>query len=304
MITGTLFPHRARFATTFSFCIRLWNRLLSVDISGGNWTVSNFLQQKKTIIGMIHVDALPGTPRFGNKMSAVIGRAREEALTYKQAGIDVLMIENMHDIPFDRHIGPEIVAAMAILGYEVKQATGLRCGIQILAASNREALGVAQAAGLDFVRAEGFVFGHIADEGYIDGCAAELLRYRRHIGADDILVLTDVKKKHSSHALTADVDISETAHAAEFFLSDGVIVTGVATGTEASLEELHQVKAAVNIPVLVGSGVTLENVDRYLAIADALIVGSYFKFAGLWSNAVDYDRVEAFMQKVNQLRAM
>jgi membrane complex biogenesis BtpA family protein len=252
---------------------------------------------------MIHVDALPGTPRFGNRMSDVIARAREEALMYKEAGIDVLMIENMHDIPFDRHIGPEIVAAMAILGYEVKQATGLRCGIQILAAANKEALGVARAAGLDFVRVEGFVFGHIADEGYIDGCAADLLRYRRHIGADDILVLTDVKKKHSSHAVTADVNILETAHAAEFFLSDGVIVTGVATGTEASLEELQQVKKVVNIPVLVGSGVTLENVDRYLAVADALIVGSYFKYDGLWSNTVEYDRVKTFMRKVNRMRA-
>jgi predicted TIM-barrel enzyme len=81
-----------------------------------------------------------------------------------------------------------------------------------------------------FVRVEGFVFAHVADEGIIDGCAGEILRYRRQIGADDVLVLTDVKKKHSSHALTADMDIAETARAAEFFLSDGVIVTGLATG--------------------------------------------------------------------------
>ena len=152
------------------------------------------------------------------------------------------------------------------------------------------------------MRAEGFVFGHVADEGYIDGCAAQILRYRRHIGAGDILVLTDIKKKHSSHAITGDVDIVETAHAAEFFLSDGVIVTGIATGTEASLEELQQVKAAVGIPVLVGSGVTLENVGRYLAVADALIVGSYFKAGGHWAKGVEFERVKTFMDKVNKLR--
>jgi membrane complex biogenesis BtpA family protein len=264
--------------------------------------VSNFLQNQKTIIGMIHVDALPGTPRYGGSMRDIIAKARQEALQYKDCGIDVLMIENMHDVPFDRHVGPEITAAMTVLGYEVKQATGLRCGIQILAAANTQALGAAVSAGLDFVRAEGFVFGHVADEGYIDGCAAEVLRYRRKIGADDVLVLTDVKKKHSSHAITADVDIVETAHAAEFFLSDGVIVTGVATGTEASLEELQQVKSAVKIPVLVGSGITQANVGRYLAVADALIVGSYFKINGYWANTVDLDRVRAFMDKVNTLR--
>lgn len=263
----------------------------------------NFLKDQKAIIGMIHVDPLPGTPRFQGDMAAVIAKAKAEALIYKEAGIDLLAIENMHDIPYlNRRVGPEIVAAMTVVGYEVKNATGLRCGIQILAGANFEAVGAAYAAGMDFVRAEGFVFAHVADEGLIDGQAGALLRYRRQIGAGEILVLTDIKKKHSSHALTADVDIVETAHAAEFFLSDGVIVTGVATGTEASLEELQQVKDAVNIPVLVGSGVTLENVDRYLALADGLIIGSYFKHGGHWSQGVEAERVRTFMAKVDKLR--
>lgn len=262
----------------------------------------NFLQNQKTIIGMIHVDALPGTPRYNGSMSKIIAKARTEAQIYKEAGIDMLAIENMHDIPFNRKVGPEIVAAMAVIGYEVKNVSGLRCGIQILAAANKEALGAAQAAGLDFVRVEGFVFAHVADEGFIDGCAAEIMRYRRQIGADDILVLADIKKKHSSHAITADVDIVETAHAAEFFLSDGVIVTGVATGVEANLEELQAVKNGVNIPVLVGSGVTTENVDKYLNIADALIVGSHFKHNGHWTQSVDSNQVKHFMNRVNKLR--
>lgn len=265
--------------------------------------MKNFLANQKTIIGMIHVDPLPGTPRFNSSMAEIIAKAKAEAQLYKEAGIDMLAIENMHDVPYlNRQVGPEVVTAMTVLGYEVKNATGLRCGLQILAGANHEALATAMAAGLDFVRAEGFVFAHVADEGLIDGSAGQILRYRRQIGADDILVLTDIKKKHSSHAITADVNIVETAHAAEFFLSDGVIVTGAATGTEASLEELQQVKEAVTIPVLVGSGVTLDNVDRYLAVADALIVGSYFKLGGHWSQAVDFERVKTFMQKINTLR--
>ncbi len=268
----------------------------------GEVLMTNFLQNQKTIVGMIHVYPLPGTPNYRRPMSEIIATAKAEALTYQEAGIDVLMIENMHDVPFQRRVGPEIVAAMTVIGYEVKNATGLRCGLQILAGANREALAAALAAGLDFVRVEGFVFAHVADEGFIDGCAGGLLRYRRQIGADNILILTDIKKKHSAHAITADVDIVETAHAAEFFLSDGVIVTGVATGTEASLEELQRVKAAVNIPVLVGSGVTRANVERYLAVADALIVGSSFKVDGHWANGVDAERVKAFMNRVNELR--
>jgi hypothetical protein len=35
------------------------------------------------------------------------------------------------------------------------------------------------------------------------------------------------QKKHSAHAITADVDIVETVKAAEFFQANGVIVLGV-----------------------------------------------------------------------------
>jgi LmbE family N-acetylglucosaminyl deacetylase len=65
-------------------------------------------------------------------------------------------------------------------------------------------------------------------------------RYRKALGADDVLVFCDIKKKHSAHSITSDVDIAETAKAAEFFGADGVIVTGTATGAEANQEELAQ----------------------------------------------------------------
>lgn len=263
----------------------------------------NFLKGQKAVIGMIHVDALPGTPRSNSSLPAIIAKAKAEAEIYQDAGIDVLIIENMHDVPYlNQTVGPEIVAAMAVIGYEVKKATDLPCGVQILAGANIESLAVAQAAGLDFIRVEGFLFAHVADEGLMTASAGSLMRYRRQIGADKILVLTDIKKKHSAHALTADLDIAEFARAAEFFLSDGVIVTGASTGAVASFEELQRVKNAVNIPVLVGSGVTTENVAGYLAIADALIVGSHFKKNGHWSQAVDFERVRRFMETVRRLR--
>lgn len=265
--------------------------------------MSNIFTNSKAIVGMIHVEALPGTPKAACSMRDIVTRAKAEARIYHEAGIDMIGIENMHDRPYlNRTAGPEIVAAMTVVGYEVKHATGLPCGVQILAGANQAALSVAHAAGLDFIRAEGFVFAHVADEGIIPSDAAELLRFRKQIGAENVLVLTDIKKKHSSHAITADVDIAETAHAAEFFLSDGVVVTGVATGAEASLEELAQVKRAVGIPVLVGSGITAANVERYLAVADGLIVGSYFKEGGHWTRPLDFDKVKDFMERVRRLR--
>uniref|UniRef100_A0A914YF58 Uncharacterized protein n=1 Tax=Panagrolaimus superbus TaxID=310955 RepID=A0A914YF58_9BILA len=73
----------------------------------------------------------------------------------------------------------------------------------------------------------------------MQGNAAELMRFRRNIcAADTIAVITDIKKKHSSHAITADVSVGEMAHAAEFFLADGVILTGNATGQPANVLDI------------------------------------------------------------------
>jgi membrane complex biogenesis BtpA family protein len=256
------------------------------------------------IIAMIHVGALPGTPKAKHPLSTVIDHAVAEAKTYQQAGITALAIENMHDVPYLKNqVGPEIVAGMTRVGQAVKAATGLPCGIQILAGANQAALAVALAAELDFIRAEGFVFGHVADEGLIEANAGPLLRYRRQIGAEHIPIYTDIKKKHSAHAITADVDVVETAHAAEFFLSDGLIVTGPATGQATNLAELKAVKAAVQLPVLVGSGITAENVAAYLPHADGLIIGSHFKVDGHWAKPIDPPRLHHFMNHVQQLTA-
>ncbi|XP_061669692.1 uncharacterized protein F13E9.13, mitochondrial isoform X3 [Syngnathoides biaculeatus] len=155
--------------------------------------------------------------------------------------------------------------------------------------------------GVEFIRAEGFVFSHVADEGLVHACAGELLRYRKSVGAEDILVFTDIKKKHSSHALTSDVSVAETARAAEFFLSDGLILTGTSTGAQADPQELTEVSRAVSIPVLIGSGVTHDNVDRYLG-ASGVIVGSHFKDGGVWSGELNPRRVRNFMTKMRRLR--
>jgi membrane complex biogenesis BtpA family protein len=246
---------------------------------------------------------LPGTPNYQGDINFIIDKAIEEARLYKKSGIDALMIENMHDVPYQKNgVGPEITSMMTQVAHAIKNETGLALGIQILAGANKEALAVAKAAQLQFIRAEGFIFGHVADEGYIDSQAADLLRYRKQIDAEDIAVFTDIKKKHSSHAITADVDIVETAHAAAFFLSDGLIITGKQTGLETNTDEINAVKSHTDIPVLIGSGINLENVHQYLPISDALIVGSYFKESGFWKNELDVKRIIQFMEKVNTLR--
>jgi uncharacterized protein len=266
---------------------------------------STLFPKHKPIIGVVHVGALPGTPACAQEVDALVAQAVGEARLYRAGGVDAVMCENMHDVPYLRGdaVGPEIVAALAVIARAVKTECALPCGVQVLAGANTAAVAVAHAAGLDFVRVEGYVFAHIADEGWIESSAAELLRYRKRIGAERINVWADVKKKHSSHAVTTDVSLGETAKAVEFMRGDAVIVTGATTGEPPRLADVQEVRAYCRLPVILGSGVDANNIADFYPAADGFIVGSFFKLDGHWANAVDPRRVESFMNAVRGLRS-
>lgn len=262
----------------------------------------------KALIGMVHVGALPGTPASSGQSSAEIAaQAAEEARLLVSSGFDGVIIENMHDAPYlKREVGPEIVAGMTAAGLAVRQAIGpdAAMGVQVLAGANRAALAVAHACGAGFIRAEGFVYAAIADEGLLETAdAGPLLRYRRAIGAERVKILCDIKKKHSSHAITADVDLAETARAAEIFRADGVIVTGTATGRPTKVDDVRAVRTATTLPLAIGSGTTPDNIRETFEYADAVIVGSWYKKDGDWRNPPDETRVRDLMLAAARARS-
>ncbi len=258
----------------------------------------------KALVGMVHVGALPGTPGSALTVSQIAGQAVEEAWLLAEAGFDAIIVENMHDTPYLlREVGPEIVAAMTVVADAVREAVSVPLGVQILAGANRAALSVAHAVGAQFIRAEGFVFASVADEGLLaQADAGPLLRFRRQIGADEVKVITDIKKKHSAHAITGDVGLAETARAAEFFGADGVIVTGTATGRPTSVDDLREVRMATKLGLAVGSGATPDTMRELFQYADAVIVGSWYKQRGDWKNPPDPIRVKELVQAANRAR--
>lgn len=260
----------------------------------------------KAIVGMVHVAALPGTPFASMGVGAIVEQSVREAEALARAGFDAVMIENMHDRPYlRRNVGPEIVAGMSAVLDAIRRAVDVPIGVQVLAGANKEALAVALVGGASFIRAENFVFAHVADEGVMDEAdAGSLLRYRREIGAEHVRIFADVKKKHAAHAMTADVSLADAAEAAAFFGADGVIVTGGATGKPASAADVREVRAATALPVAVGSGVTPSNLADFWEPADVFIVGSFGKRDGLWSEPIDPDRLAALMRTVEELRGM
>ena len=250
------------------------------------------LKVENALIGMVHVPALPGTPFSRQSLNEIVDFATDEARRLDDLGFNALIIENMHDRPYVHGAhGPETVACMTAVVRSIRQEVHIPLGVQVLSGGNKEALAIALATGAQFIRCENFVFAHVADEGLLAKAeAGELLRYRRTIGAEHIRIFCDIKKKHASHAITADISVTEAAEAAEFFGADGLIVTGAATGKPADPKDVAAVSKSTQLPIRVGSGVTPQTIKVLLTHAHGLIVGSYLKRDGLWSNPLDMAR--------------
>ncbi|HLB79285.1 MAG TPA: BtpA/SgcQ family protein [Dongiaceae bacterium] len=258
----------------------------------------------KPIIGMIHLRPLPGAPRFGGELTPVLEAALADARTLKEGGVDGVVVENAGDVPFSRpaDIGFETVAAMAALVGPIAQASGLPVGVNVLANGAIQALAVAKAAAASFVRVNQWVNAYVANEGLIEGPAPHALRYRAAIKAEDIRIFADVHVKHGAHAIVADRTIAEQARDAVFFDADVLIGTGQRTGDATPLDEIRAIKDATALPVIVGSGLDLDNAATLLGVADGAIVGSALKRDGVWWNPVERDRVERLMEIVARLR--
>ncbi len=267
---------------------------------------SKILPFPGTLIGMVHLGALPATPFQSESLDTVIETAVTEARQLVDAGFECLLVENMGDRPYAlREVEPHITSAMtrAVLAIRA-ECPELPIGVQILAGANHAALAVAHTAGAAFIRAEGFAYASVADEGLIaDADAAALLRYRRAIGAQGVAVFCDVKKKHSAHALSADLGVGEVVDGSLFCGADGVVITGVSTGAPTDLADLRAAaEAAGEAPVLVGSGVTPSQAAGLVPLARGLIVGSYIKQDGRWDRPVDSARALELCQAVRAAR--
>ncbi len=257
----------------------------------------------KFLAAMIAVPPLPGSPLYQGDDSKVLSSTLSDLEIYASLGVDCIVLENSHDLPYIKPPLPdEAVSLIGTVAQAIRSNFPGLLGIQLLEAANETALRVAEQAGLDFLRVESYVFAHIGGAGLIEGCAGKLLRLRKKLGCEHIRVFADIKKKHCSHALTGDQDITDEAKQAAFFLADGLIVTGARTAEAPNLAELQKVKQATSLPVLIGSGMTAENIGRYYAHADGFIVGSTFRESGAFLGRLERGRFEAFMSVFRELQ--
>lgn len=250
----------------------------------------------KFLAAMIAVLPLPGSPLYDGDDQRVMDQALSDLEQYQAAGVDSIIFENDHDLPYIQPpLDPHGVALMTEIAREARKRFAGPIGVQMLEAANITSLEIAAQADLDYIRVEAYVFAHVGGSGVINGSAGKILRRRKELNAEHIKVFADVKKKHGSHSLTIDLDIADEIQQAEFFLVDGVIVTSQFTGLNPDKEDLRKAKRVTTLPVLIGSGMTVENIAEYLPLADGFIVGSYFRKGGKFLETLEPERLKKFM---------
>lgn len=258
---------------------------------------------QKPLIGNVHCLPLPGTPKYANEpMKTIIQRAVQDAENYAKGGMDGLLIENHGDIPFlpPHEIGQEIVAAMSVIAQAISEQIDLPFGINLLANSAVGALAIAKATGARFIRVNQWVNAYISNEGLLEGESARALRYRKNIAAEDVAVFADVHVKHGAHAIVSDRSVDELARDVEFYEADIAIATGNRTGDSVPDEEIKGIRCGTQLPIIAGSGVTVDNVQHILSLTDGAIIGSSLKREGVWWNEVSLSRVQALVDEAHK----
>jgi uncharacterized protein len=262
-------------------------------------TFQEFWRKKKPVIGMVHLKALPGSPRSVLSLNEIYELAMRDADALIEGGVDAVQVENQFDTPYrlSDEIGPETVAFLAVAADKIKMHfPEIPLGITAHLNGGVQALAVARAVHADFIRCFNLMNAYISNSGFVGAAAPELMRYRRQIGADNIMVFGDFQVKHGSHAITADRSLLEKAHDIAVSGAEAAILTGTATGVAPDAMLLSKLSGNLPIPVLIGSGLNEKNAMALWPHASGAIIGSGFKPNGDLSAPVDYNLVRAFMQ--------
>jgi uncharacterized protein len=262
--------------------------------------LNQIFKTSNPVIGVVHLLPLPTAAQWGGSLKAVIDRAEREATALASGGVDGIMIENFFDAPFPKdQVDPAVVSAMSLIVQRLSHMVALPLGINVLRNDAHSALAIATCTQAQFIRVNVLTGVMATDQGLIEGRAHELLRYRRELGSD-VKIFADVLVKHARPLSSPNLTVA-VQDTIERGLADAVILSGWATGSPPSLEDLELATAAAQgTPVLIGSGATIDNVGHLLTAADGVIVSSSLKRQGKREQPIDPNRVSQFVEAARE----
>ena len=261
--------------------------------------------RSRSIIGMVHLPALPGSPHYdaSGGMKAIRAWARRDLFALQTGGIDAVMFCNENDRPYRLDADFASVAALADVVGSLEKDLSVPFGVDVLW-DPKATLAVAAVTGAAFCR-EVFTGSFAGDFGLWVRSAGDSARYRRQIGAENVRLLFNINAEFA--APIAPRPVAELARSVVFSSNpDAICVSGAMTSEAAETSELAEVANALkgtSVPVLVNTGFNVRNAETMLKFADGAIVGSSLKVDGVTWNRVDKERVVQLMTTVRAFRA-
>ena len=226
-------------------------------------------------MGMVHLGPLLGYPN-SPPIEEIINNAIQDARIFQDAGYDAILVENNYDLPHEIFVSSGTAVSMGKCIAELKKVVTIPIGVCVLWNDYKTALSLAKLYELQFIRIAVFVDHVRTDFGEIFPCSKQLNEYKKLVGADNVLIFTDIQVKHST--LLNLRPISESALEAIEQKSDGLIITGRWTGDAPVLDQIQSVRGAVkDFPILIGSGTDESNLSLLLKYANGIIVGTSVK---------------------------
>jgi membrane complex biogenesis BtpA family protein len=258
--------------------------------------------EKKPVIGMVHLGALPGAPLFDADagIDGLVAGAAKDLAALQQAGFDAVMFGNENDRPYELKVDTASTAAMACVIGRLRSEISVPFGVNVLW-DPMSTMALAAATGAAFVR-EIMTGTYASDMGLWSPDAGKAIRYRDRLGRRDLAVLYNVS---AEFAYSLDRrSLADRARSAVFSsIPDAILVSGAITGEAAAISDLEAVRKALpGTPVLANTGVKHETVAEVLRVADGCIVGSSLKVDGNTWNPVDPERAAEFMRLARRAR--
>ncbi|MGJ9460022.1 BtpA/SgcQ family protein [Oceanobacillus sp. CF4.6] len=257
---------------------------------------------EKPVLGMVHLEALPGSPLYNGNLDKVLESALRDARSLKKSGANAVIIENFNDYPFyPDTMEPETVASLTMIAHEIRKEVDLPMGINILRNSWKAALAVAGVVGAEFIRLNILTDAYITDQGFINAEAHLVMRYRKHLGLEHVKVFADIQTKHAAPIAPRPLGVlaRDTAYRG---MADALILAGEESADPPTVENLKAVREAVpDVPIIIGSGMKVETANL-LKYADGAVFGYGSKIDDIMTNPVDEDKTRRFCEGVDRER--
>ena len=271
------------------------------------WTEELF-GVKKPIISMLHLDPLPGDPRWKatDTLETVIEHARHDLHALQDGGVDGILFSNEFSLPYERTMSHVTPAAMAFVIGNLRSEIRVPFGVDAIS-DGAACIELAAAVGADFVRGT-FHGVYVGDGGFYNNDFSKLQRRRTELHLQGLRMLYFINPE-SDRAMDprplADI-ASSTIFKAH---PDGLCISANAAGQDVDEDLMASVKKKnPEVVVLCNTGCRPNTIEAKLTSSDAAVVGTYFKEGGQFEDEtlnnvrVDQARVEELMAVVYKFR--